>query len=434
MKRTIAAIFVSVIILLAAACNSSTSGGSPDAQANDKQADTVTLKFFHRWPSEPRNSYFNSIVKEFENQNPGVKIEMEAVLNDSYKEKIKVLVSSNNIPDVFTSWSDTFAENLVSSGKVKDVSSMYSSDPNWANNIIPSQIKPFTFNGKTYGVPFTMDGKAFFYNKKAFDKAGLQKPKTWEELIAALDKLKSSGYDTPLIEGLQNTWAISHYLGTMTQRMISPDVIAKDYQAQTGQFTDPGYVKVLEYWDKLVSYMGPNATSIDHEAARNLFIAEKVPVMYMQFAELGYLTKNADLQFDFFNFPAFAEGKGNPAALTGAPEGFMISNVGKHQELAEKFVKFIVSPDNAAKFQKDAGAMTVVKGSATADNSPKGTLQAIDVILNATETSPWQDNALNITVADAFMKGGQSMAAKSKTPQQVMDDVQKAAKALHNAK
>lgn len=78
--------------------------------------------------------------------------------------------------------------------------------------------------------------------------------------------------------------------------------------------------------------------------------------------------------------------------------------------------------------------MTVVKGSATAENSPKGTLEAVDVIMNASETTPWLDNAINIAIADAFMKGGQAMASKSMTPQQVMESVQKAAKSLQNAK
>lgn len=443
MKRKSIILLVSVIMLMIqAAC----SGGSakPTAATDTTQPQTTastqttaapqttTLKFFHRWPNEPRNSYYNYIVKEFEKQNPGVKIEMESVLNDSYKEKIKVQISSNNIPDVFSSWSDSFAENLVSSGKVKDITSMYSSDPAWAGNIIKSQIQPFTFNDKIYAVPFTMDGKAFFFNKKIFDKVGLQKPKTWEEFIAVLDKLKSAGYATPIIEGLQDAWAVAHYIGTMNQRMLSPDVMAKDYNAKTGEFTDPGYLKVLQNWEKLVSYMGPNATSIDHEATRNMFVSEKVPIFYMQFAELGYLTKNPALKVDLFNFPTFAEGKGNPAGLTGAPEGFMISNVGKSQDLAEKFVKFIVSPANAAKFQKDVGAMTAVKGSATAENSPPGTMEAIDMVLNATETTPWLDDAMNLTVADAFMRGGQAIASKGKTPQQVMAEVQKMAKGLQS--
>lgn len=428
-KKAISILVSAVMAVLLAACGSSSADNVKKPEQNGKER---VIKFFHRWPSEPRKSYFDEIVKEFEMQNPGVKVEMEAVLNDSYKEKIKVLVSSNNIPDVFISWSDSFAENLVSSGKVKDITSLYD-DTAWASDIVQSQIKPFTFNDKIYGVPFTMDGKAFFYNTKIFKEVGIEKPQTWEQFISALDQLKNAGYETPIIEGLSNAWTVAHYLGTMNQRMLSPEVLAKDYNPKTGEFTDPDYIKVLSYWEQLVTYMGPNATSIDHEAARNLFINEKVPILYMQFAELGYVAKNDQLEFDFFNFPVFADGKGNPSALTGAPEGFMISNVGESQDIAEKFVQFIVSKENAAKFQKDAGSMTVVKGSATAENSPKGTLEAIDVILSADETTPWLDNAMNINIADAFMRGGQAIAAKSQTPEQVMAEVQKQAKSVRES-
>lgn len=80
-----------LVVLTACSGNNST----PAANGNgDSKGKTTTLKFFHRWPNEPRNSYFNYIKEEFEKQNPGVKIEMESVLNDNYKEKIKVLVSS----------------------------------------------------------------------------------------------------------------------------------------------------------------------------------------------------------------------------------------------------------------------------------------------------------------------------------------------------
>lgn len=417
-------------MLLLAAC------GGNDASTTNKgdSADKVTtIKFFHRWPNEPRNSYFNYIKEEFEKQNPQVKIEMESVLNDNYKEKIRVLVSSGDIPDVFSSWSDSFAESLVSSGRVKDLTSMYESDADWTGTLVQNQLKSFTFDDKVYGVPFTMDGKVFFYNKKIFNELNLEEPKTWDEFITVLDKLKAGGYDTPIIEGLQDAWAVGHYLGTMNQRMLDPKVLASDYKAATGEFTDPGYVKVLEYWKQLTSYMGPNATSINHEATRNMFIAGEVPIHYLQFAELGYLKDKPGLEFDYFNFPELPGGKGNPEGLTGAPEGFMISNESDHQEIAEQFVKFIVSPENAAKFQQDVGSMTTVIGAATEDNSPPGTLEAIDVIQNAGETTPWLDNAVDANVADAFMRGGQAMAADIQTPEGVIKEVQAAAAKLHTA-
>jgi len=50
-------------------------------------AEQVTLRFFHRWPQEPRKSYYDALVAEFERQNPDIKIVMDSVVNDSYKEK-----------------------------------------------------------------------------------------------------------------------------------------------------------------------------------------------------------------------------------------------------------------------------------------------------------------------------------------------------------
>ena len=81
-------------------------------------ADKVTVNFFHRWPNEPKNSYINSLIDEFEAANPDIDIVSDCVLNDSYKEKIRVLVSTDALPDVFFSWSGVFGENLTRSGRV----------------------------------------------------------------------------------------------------------------------------------------------------------------------------------------------------------------------------------------------------------------------------------------------------------------------------
>ena len=73
-------------------------------------ADKVTVNFFHRWPNEPKFSYLNKLIEEFEAANPDIDIVADCVLNDSYKEKIRVLVSTDDLPDVFFSWSGAFGE------------------------------------------------------------------------------------------------------------------------------------------------------------------------------------------------------------------------------------------------------------------------------------------------------------------------------------
>lgn len=253
----------------------------------------VVIKFFHRWPQEPRNSFFYGRIREFEELNPHVKIEVDYVLNDSYKEKIRVLVSTDDLPDVFSSWSHSFAENLISSGRVKELTEFYQEDPEWTANLMDSQIDGFRFESGVYGVPLTIDGKTFFYNKDIFAENGLEIPETFNELLEILNQLQAAGYETPILEGLTDAWAVSHYLGTIFQRILDPEVAKQDYDPATGEFTDPGYIAGLEAFKTLTDYMGLLATAIDHETARNMFANGEIPVIYMNFAEIRMVRADA---------------------------------------------------------------------------------------------------------------------------------------------
>jgi raffinose/stachyose/melibiose transport system substrate-binding protein len=425
MFKKIVAVTIMMAVLVSFA---SAAGSSEQATAGGK----TTIRFFHRWPMEPRFSYFNQIVAEFEAQNPDIKIEMDSVENDAYKEKIRVLISSNDVPDVFVSWSDSFAFNLVKSGRVRALNDLLEKDQAFANSFIKSQIGPFTFGGITYGMPLTIDGKVLVYNKAIWKEAGITKePKTFEELLTVLDTLKAKGHAVPILEGLSNAWAISHYQGTMLQRYLPAEVLAKDYAEATGEFTHPGYKVVLERFQQLVDYMGPNATSLTHTEVRNQFIAGKLPMMYMQLAEFAYIQAAASKpDFGYFNFPAFSDGQGDPGLLTGAPEGFMMSNTSKNPEAAEKFFKFLLSKENAYKFVKDVGAPVAVLGAVTNENSYPALMDAITLINRVSGSAPWFDNAVNIKVADAFMRGSQAVASKDKTVEQVVADIQAAAKVV----
>lgn len=398
----------------------------PAALAGEEQ---IQLTFFHRWPNEPKGPYMDEVIAKFEEANPNIDIVLiDPVLNDSYKEKIRVLIGSSEIPDVFMSWSGTFGQNLVNSGRVRPLDDMIAADPEWSGKIVESQWGPFQYDGAQYGIPWSMDGKAFFYNKDVFDELGLAEPDTWDEFIALLDTLQENGWDYPLSEGFSAEWAVSHYLGTMVQRMVDPEVVAKDY-ALEGDFSDPDYITALNCFLQLKDYMNPDPNSVDHTFARNGLIDEDGVLCYMQLAEIKYLADDAAFEFSFFDMPALPDGKGDPDELTGAPEGMMISAECAHPEAAEAFVKFFINEENGGLMTKMTGELSCVDGAVNADtvDSPKQ-LDAVELIKAATNTTLWQDNAVDATVASAFMKGGQLMLTGDKTAEDVMADVQQAAK------
>ncbi|MBT2759203.1 extracellular solute-binding protein [Mesobacillus foraminis] len=428
MKKLLILAIVSILSLsIIAGCSSSKS-----STASEK--DVVELRFFHRWPNQPKKQYFEKAVKEFEEQHPNIKIKTEAVLNDSYKEKIRVVLGSSNPPDVFFSWSGEFAYNFARSGQSLDLTDYVKEDAEWSDEFIQSQFKPFTLDGKIYGIPWSTDGKAFFYNKKIFDELALEVPKTWSELLTASDNIKEAGY-TPIGFGSKAPWTISHYIGSLNQLMVPQDVITKDYDRKNaeGDFSHPGYVKALEKFMELEPYFNKGVNSVDHEYARELFKSGKAAIGFFQLAEIGLIEPTLKENLGVFNIPGIEGGEGNPNSITGAPEGIMISSKTKHPKEAMEFVKFLTSKEKGIEQLTEVSEYSAVKGTTNEENASKLQQEAIDLIANAEETYLWFDTAVDIKIVDAYLNGTQQMLDGKKTPEQVMKDVQKAAKDVKSA-
>ncbi|MGM0747600.1 MAG: ABC transporter substrate-binding protein [Bacillota bacterium] len=413
-------------LVIASVCMLAISGCSSQSSSSDGK---VTLKFFHRWPKEPERSYFEEVVKEFEKEHPDIHIQTEAVLNDSYKDKIKVMLGTSSPPDVFFSWSDEFAAKFIRGNKALDISSYYKNDTEWSSQLVGTQIKPFTYEEKEYGVPWQMDAKSFFYNKDIFEKLNLKPPSTWEELIEVSKKLKANGY-TPISFGTKAPWTISHYIGTLNQRMVDEKTRERDYDAKTGEFTDEGYVKALEKLKELMPYFNEHVNSIDHEYARQQFKSGKSAIMYAETAEIKLVEP---VNLGLFSFPDITGQKGSSNSLTGAPEGFMISSKTKHPKEAMEFLQFLTSKKMGEKLVKDVGKYSAVQGTATEENATATQREAVQQIIDADSMVSWFDMDVDVEIADVYLSGVQQMLGGDMTPAEVMKSVQKAAKQVRAA-
>lgn len=184
------------------------SSQSLDAPAKKSGSLTMVTKF-----ADPKYApYFESVVKSYEQANPDVTIKLEQVGDQPYKDKIRVLSASKQLPDIYFSWAGDFANKFVRAGLAADLSSVLGPDTDWGKTFSPASLKAFETKGKNYGVPIDLDAKYMAYNKAAFAKAGVDgAPKTLEDMLSACDKLKSAGY-TPIAFGNQYGWPAIHYI------------------------------------------------------------------------------------------------------------------------------------------------------------------------------------------------------------------------------
>ena len=100
-KRSLLMLVLGIVLIgMLVACGDSEDGGGSDG-------DQVVLDFMHLWPegsSRQHNHIVRDIVDEFMAENPHVKIEMEILGNEQYKEKLSVIGASNDLPDVGMTW------------------------------------------------------------------------------------------------------------------------------------------------------------------------------------------------------------------------------------------------------------------------------------------------------------------------------------------
>lgn len=414
---------------------------SPDTGTGEKAADSVTdktaveakgeasgeavkIQMFTRFSDGASKDFFEQAAAAFHEENPNITVEVTSADNANYKQEINVKLASNDAPDIYFAWSGVYAQKFAEGGRALDLTNMIQDNTEWSGHIIANQFGPFTFDDKIYGIPLIMDGKTCYYNQDIFQELHLEAPENWEEFMAVLETLKGTDY-IPISLGNQEDWATGHYMTTLNQRMVSGDVLAKDY-ALEGDFSDPAYLEALNRLMELTPYFTPEFNSTSYDTGISDFINGKAAIYYEQFNQVQYITP-AEFAWSWFDFPDIGEGKGDQNALTGAPQGLMVSAQTKHPEEAVKFLQFLTTVEMAAKMVKDTKMISCVEGAITTETADEKLVEIADTIKKASSINLWLDNAMDSEVAAAYMAGIQAMAGGNKTPEDVMKDVQKKA-------
>lgn len=409
-----------------AAAGEPTAAMEPAADSEEKGTggEKAEIEIFTRFSDGASKAFFDEAAASFMEKNPNIKVVVSSADNANYKQEINVKLASNDQPDIYFAWSGVYAENFAQGGRALDLTGYINENKEWSDQIIQNQFGPFTFDGKIYGIPIIMDGKAFYYNKDIFDELQLSVPETWEEFMEVLETLKNSKY-IPISLGNQEDWATGHYMTTLNQRMVAADVLQKDY-ALEGDFSDANYIEALKRLQALTPYFTPDFNSTSYDTGISDFINGKAAIYYEQFNQVQYISP-AEFEWSWFDFPDIQEGAGDQNALTGAPQGLMVSADTKYPDAAVSFLMYLTSQEMAAKMVKDTQMISCVDGAITTETANEKLVEIADTIKKASSINLWLDNAMDSEVAAAYMAGIQAMAGGSRTPEQVMADVNKKA-------
>ena len=418
---------VLVSSMLLTGCGNATTDTGTDATAAPASNEPVTIRFFHKWPEPEQLEYYNYVIQEFQKSHPNIKVTMEAVADEPYKDKIRILMASGEVPDIYFSWAGEFSWKFARAGQALDLTdALMNSD--WKDNIVLTATEPYKLDGKIYGIPMRINAKFMVYNKEVFKKYNLSEPTTWDEFLAVCETLKSNGV-TPVAFGNEFPWASAHYAGDMNAKLVDGQTLRADYllTAESDKlFTDPGYVEALKRFRTLneKGYFNEGPNGISHGGARSSFIAGKAAMMYIELEEFVTVSDGMGKDtFGFFQFPSGTGGKGDQKLLTGAPDGFMIYNKTAHPAEAIEFLKFLTSPEMGKEYVKRLGIPSAVKGAVSAETALPIVVQGVESINSASGMALWMDTDMNAKIVEVYLPGMQAVLNGTKTPEDLMKEV-----------
>lgn len=169
--------------------------------------------------------YYAYLFSEFQKTEEGKNVEFnfeEIPTTDAFNQKIKLLISSGDLPDIVLNGGNNITALAAEAGKVADLTPYYDADPEWKATFDEASLEFNTVDGKIYGVPVSKEISYIYYNKTLFEQAGLTAPEvayeTWDDFFAACDALLDKGItpismDTGDLGWLSNLW-YSALIGT----------------------------------------------------------------------------------------------------------------------------------------------------------------------------------------------------------------------------
>ncbi|WMJ86065.1 ABC transporter substrate-binding protein [Anaerocolumna sp. MB42-C2] len=401
-----------------------TSGDKVNTGSGDEK---VTISLLNKYPEKGYVEYFQDAIADYEKANPNVTIKMENVSDAAMKDKLSVLASGGDMPDIFFSWSGEYLKKFVRAGKAIDLTTYLEKDSDWKNGFLQAFLNESTFDGKSYAIPYRSSVLYMVYNKQIFADNKLETPKTWDEFLAVCETLKKKDI-TPISFGDSENWYTIWWVGQLNAMLVDNDTLTKDYNPQTGTFTDSRYEKAVQYFLDLNKngYLGENVNSKDYYQVREEFCAGLSGMIMDATSQFSFYADALGDQYGYFKIPTIEGAEGNQTAVTGGSEVYAVSSSCKNPDVAVDFIKFMTTKDQAIKQTTKTGLPNAIKGGITEATSDATTVDAYFTAEEYTNIASWLDTAVDATVADAYMTSLQE-GLDGKSAGDIMKSVQEAA-------
>jgi multiple sugar transport system substrate-binding protein len=288
------------------------------------------------------------MTSAFQRKYPNIKVSLTFVAYEALHDKIVAAAPAGTYDTVLMDviWPAEFASKNI----VTDITSRFPSSVR--SKVFPGALQTTVYQGKYYGVPWILDTKYFFYNKKMLRQAGLSTaPTTWDQVVTAARAIKAKGIvKYPLI------WSWSEAEALMCDYAQLLGAFGGKFLTASGKpaWNTGGGLQALEFMKRSQDegLTNPASTESLEEDVRRI-ISQGQAAMGLNWTYM-YALANDPKQSQVAGQIAVAH---TPSGSGGAPGvngcmGICVASGSKNQDAAWKYVSYLTSQPVQDKYAK----------------------------------------------------------------------------------
>ncbi|WP_152354058.1 ABC transporter substrate-binding protein [Brachybacterium subflavum] len=410
-----------------AACGSGSSG------SND-QPDSLTYWASNQGQSlEDDKKILTPVLEKF-TKDSGIEVSLEVIGWNDLQTRIQTAITSGQGPDVINI-GNTWGVSLQATGGLLELGDEEMKSLGGKDRYVEAALATGGEAGSDpSSVPLYGLAYGLYYNTKMFEKAGIEPPETWEDMVAAAKELTDEK---------KGVWGMSLAAGSYTENVhfafinATQNGVALNTEDGKPDFTSDGVVDgVLRYLDLMQSdkVVNPSNAQFDNGTKSvTAFANGKAAMIINQNNANATIEANGMKAEDFaaVPFPAPKDSTSDCAShLAGINIAIMDST--KNRDGALKFVKYMTSADAQKELDKPFAALPVLKdGEPTFTDDAQQADMFMEVYSERAEPLPlvaWEDQfetSVGQAMNDMFAKiatGGKVTADDVRTALKTAQD------------
>jgi sn-glycerol 3-phosphate transport system substrate-binding protein len=373
-----AAVGLALLVLATTACGGNeevSPSPTTEGEAATPSTGHVAINFWHAMTAANEDT-LKRLTDEFNASQDRITVSL--LYQGTYDDNLNKILASLRSGDLpaLAQLEDTSTQIMADSGAAVPAQDFIDAEGYDLSDFLPQVLNFYQVEGRLVPMPFNVSNPILYYNKTAFEKAGLdpeQPPTTLDEVREYSQKIVDAGLAPHGMALDVRPWYLEHILAKANVDYLN-NGNGREARATEALFDNEEGLALFTWWKDMVD------SGLALNAGRNPSDSEQLYAVAGRQAEMAIGTSAAlrssidivnsahqsgellDIELGTGPMPGLPGGTGG-VLVSGGSLYIMADRPPEEQQAAWEFVKFLVSPETQAKWFSGSGYIPIRKSS-----------------------------------------------------------------------